>query len=394
MDNQMTPAGAAIESTPLKPCTWREDADGNWHTGCQQIHVIIDGTPSENGYAYCPYCGLKIETVIYNILIGIETDNGDAAGSLRAEGIRMAAGDGRAARLVAKAAANMAKWGMQDFQTLGLAVAEEAGELAQAILQHLHEGGERDRICDEAVDLGALCLQVMAHFSVEPVGTGQRGRRTMSKKYELTTESKIIDGHTVYRIKALKGFKTIIGRRVNAGDLGGWVESEANLSHEGTCWLFDEAAGYENSRRYDNSVGHGNSRQSGNSRQYGDSWQYEDSQQSGDSQQYGFSEQFGNSRQYGSSRQFGNSCQFGNSHHRTGADDGTGRILCIGPCGEMRRTITIQPDNTIVAGCFHGNFDEFRRAVAAKYGEDYGAYSACVAAVQAVLRVRVNKWSE
>ena len=44
-----------------KSCTWTEDADGNWHTGCQQIHVIISGTPDENGYVYCPYCGGKIE---------------------------------------------------------------------------------------------------------------------------------------------------------------------------------------------------------------------------------------------------------------------------------------------------------------------------------------------
>lgn len=52
-----------------KSCTWTEDADGNWHTGCQQIHVIIVGSPPENGYVYCPYCGSKIETVIYNAQI-------------------------------------------------------------------------------------------------------------------------------------------------------------------------------------------------------------------------------------------------------------------------------------------------------------------------------------
>lgn len=37
-----------------------EDADGNWDTGCQEIHVFISGTPQENGYVYCPYCGGKI----------------------------------------------------------------------------------------------------------------------------------------------------------------------------------------------------------------------------------------------------------------------------------------------------------------------------------------------
>ena len=44
-----------------KSCTWTEDMNGNWDTGCQQIHIIISGTPRENGYVYCPYCGGKIE---------------------------------------------------------------------------------------------------------------------------------------------------------------------------------------------------------------------------------------------------------------------------------------------------------------------------------------------
>lgn len=56
---------------------------------------------------------------------------------------------------------NLDKWGVQDFETLGLAVCEEAGELAQAILQNKHEGGDRGRITREALDLAALCVQVL-----------------------------------------------------------------------------------------------------------------------------------------------------------------------------------------------------------------------------------------
>ena len=70
--------------------------------------------------------------------------------------------------LADRAARNLEKWGPQDFQTLGLAVCEEAGELAQAILQERHEAGSRDRIREEAVDLGALCLQIMTHFPSRP----------------------------------------------------------------------------------------------------------------------------------------------------------------------------------------------------------------------------------
>jgi NTP pyrophosphatase (non-canonical NTP hydrolase) len=77
--------------------------------------------------------------------------------------------NGRAlARLVRafadQAAKNLEKWGNQDMETLCLAIAEETGELAQAILQARHEGGDPDRIRQEAIDLGALCAQMVMKF--------------------------------------------------------------------------------------------------------------------------------------------------------------------------------------------------------------------------------------
>ena len=63
--------------------------------------------------------------------------------------------------LIRRAEGNIAKWGAQGITTLGLAVAEEAGELAQAILKWKYEQGHEDRIRDEAIDLGALCLQTL-----------------------------------------------------------------------------------------------------------------------------------------------------------------------------------------------------------------------------------------
>lgn len=43
-----------------------------------------------------------------------------------------------------------------------------------------------------------------------------------------------------YRIRALKDFETLLGT-VHAGDLGGYIASEDNLSQEGACWVFDDA---------------------------------------------------------------------------------------------------------------------------------------------------------
>ena len=109
----------------------------------------------------------------------------------------------------------------------------------------------------------------------------------MNKYKLLTSESKEVFGNKVYRIQALKNFIAGNNRKVKKNDKGGWVQSESNLSQEGSCWLFDEAVGMENSRRFENAVGYGDSQQYGNSRQSGNSWQSGDSWQSGNSQQYG-----------------------------------------------------------------------------------------------------------
>jgi len=54
----------------------------------------------------------------------------------------------------------------------------------------------------------------------------------MNKKYELIPS----DREGLFRIKTLKNFNN-----VKKGDIGGYVESEDNLSHDGNCWIFDNA---------------------------------------------------------------------------------------------------------------------------------------------------------
>ena len=65
------------------------------------------------------------------------------------------------------------------------------------------------------------------------------------KQYELT---KIITqlpcGTILYRIRALRD----ISDDVKAGDVGGWVESEFNLSQNNTCWIYGEAKCYGKGR--------------------------------------------------------------------------------------------------------------------------------------------------
>ncbi|WP_375642705.1 MULTISPECIES: hypothetical protein [unclassified Bartonella] len=69
--------------------------------------------------------------------------------------------------------------------------------------------------------------------------------KNVSKKYELTNETTEVKDHlygrvrTLYRIRALRSFGG-----VKKGDLGGFIESEYNLSHQGNCWVGDDAKVY------------------------------------------------------------------------------------------------------------------------------------------------------
>lgn len=65
----------------------------------------------------------------------------------------------------------------------------------------------------------------------------------MEKKYELTSLKSIISGTHVLRIRALRDFGA-----VKAGDLGGFVQSETNLSHDGNCWVHDNAMVFDQAR--------------------------------------------------------------------------------------------------------------------------------------------------
>ena len=60
------------------------------------------------------------------------------------------------------------------------------------------------------------------------------------KKFEFTGETKTISllfrTATLHRIRAVAEFGL-----VKIGDLGGWIEKEENLSHEGKAWVWGNA---------------------------------------------------------------------------------------------------------------------------------------------------------
>lgn len=76
---------------------------------------------------------------------------------------------------------------------------------------------------------------------------------TNDKKYEILLDTKTyFKGRVLYRIRALKDFSD-----VKAGDLGGYIQREQNLSQEGNCWVYDDAKVHNGAQVYDNAKVYG-----------------------------------------------------------------------------------------------------------------------------------------
>ena len=152
------------------------------------------------------------------------------------------------------------------------------------------------------------------------------------KKYELTTNTKMRFGEKLFQIKALISFGD-----VTAGDLGGYIEKEENLSHDGTAWV------YGNARVYGDARVSGNARVSGDARVYGDAWVYGNARVSGD------------------------------------AD-----YICFKGFGSENRNTTMfrtkNGDVYVCCGCFKGSLKEFSEKVKETHGSSKYAkeYLACV----------------
>ena len=82
-----------------------------------------------------------------------------------------------------------------------------------------------------------------------------------NKKFELTTDTKMFCGKKLFRIKALISFGN-----VSAGDLGGYVEKEENLSHDGDAWVYGGAEVYGNAKVCGNAEVYGGAEVCGNAK--------------------------------------------------------------------------------------------------------------------------------
>ena len=65
------------------------------------------------------------------------------------------------------------------------------------------------------------------------------------KKYEFTGEVKYIGRKILHRIRAVRDIPEY---EIKSGDMGGWLETEKNLSHNGSAWVADSAVVMDEAR--------------------------------------------------------------------------------------------------------------------------------------------------
>ena len=98
------------------------------------------------------------------------------------------------------------------------------------------------------------------------------------KRFELTSEFLLnVFGVKLFKIKALISFGS-----VNAGELGGYVETEENLDQSGNAWVSGDAWVSGNAWVYGDARVSGDAWVSGDARVSGNAWVYGDAWVSGD----------------------------------------------------------------------------------------------------------------
>lgn len=121
-----------------------------------------------------------------------------------------------------------------------------------------------------------------------------------NRKYELTNITMKFKERTLYRIRALKDFSD-----VKAGDLGGWVSSEYNLSQYGNCWIYNNAKCMDSSRIYDNSAMYDNAVMCNSSKMHDFSAMFDDSEMRGKSEMHSCSGMYNDSILKGEEKLYG-----------------------------------------------------------------------------------------
>lgn len=214
----------------------------------------------------------------------------------------------------------------------------------------------------------------------------------MNRKYEFTGETRKYCEHTLYRI-----------RRISDGLIGGWIEKEENLSHEGNCFVYNDALVFGDARVSGNAQVLGNAEISGSAAVYGNAkvserariygyarvsgnaeilesaWIYGYARVFGDAQVSECARVYGDARVFGYAQVSGYAWIFGAARVFAGSITQTEDIVYV--AGICEHGITITNRKYVAIGRQYHTYAEFKRL----YAEGHFEQIACT--VQGLLAV-------
>ncbi len=197
------------------------------------------------------------------------------------------------------------------------------------------------------------------------------------KKYRLTDETNSLGLH---RIEAL-----IDGPWGPAGTKGGWIESEANLSQDGICWVADDAQVCSQAWVSGNGMVWGKAQVFGRAQVCGESEVYGNAKIFDYAQIYGYAQVFEEAqvhekaKVFGAAQVYGAAQVSGEVHVRGDAIFRAQAKICettdyllLGPMGSRDAILTVYrtlDGVRFATGCFDGTVAEFFEAIERTHGD-------------------------
>ena len=134
-------------------------------------------------------------------------------------------------------------------------------------------------------------------------------------KYRLTNETIKVGEVILHRIECVEAFAD-----VKAGDKGGWIEKESNLSQENGAWVYDEARVWGKARVRDNAEVCDKAEVYGNAWVCGNAEVYGNACVCGNAQVFGNAVVYGNAQVYGDAWVWGDAQVWGKARVRDNAE--------------------------------------------------------------------------
>ena len=140
------------------------------------------------------------------------------------------------------------------------------------------------------------------------VAAGIKQNNMGTKKYRLTENHINIGNRILYQIEALKDFGN-----VKSGDLGGYIESEENLSQYDNAWVYGNARVYGDAQVRDNAQVYGDAQVRGNAQVFGNAQVHGNARVYGDAQVHGNARVYDDAQVHGSAKVFDNAEVYGDA---------------------------------------------------------------------------------